>query len=53
MKNYGFDPFYLAPGTHVLDGEDALRFARTRHGNNDVLRAGRQQQVLSGIRRTR
>lgn len=48
--NYGFDPFYLAPGTHVLDGEDALRFARTRHGNNDVLRAGRQQQVLYGIR---
>ena len=49
-NNYGYDPFYLAPGTHVLDGEDALRFARTRHGNNDVLRAGRQQQVLGGIR---
>ncbi len=48
--NYGYDPFHLAPGTHILDGEDALRFARTRHGNNDVLRAGRQQQVLSGIR---
>ncbi len=48
--NYGYDPFYLAPGTHRLDGEDALRFARTRHGNNDVLRAGRQQQVLNGIR---
>ena len=25
-KNYGYDPFYLAPGTHILDGEDALRF---------------------------
>lgn len=49
-NNYGFDPFYLAPGTHILDGEDALRFARTRHGNNDVLRAGRQQQVIGGIR---
>ena len=47
---YGYDPFYLPPGTHLLDGNDALRFARTRHGNNDVLRAGRQQQVLSGIR---
>ena len=47
-KNYGYDPFYLAPGTHILDGEDALRFARTRHGNNDVLRAGRQQQVIGG-----
>ena len=48
--NYGYDPFYLAPGTHILDGADTLRFARTRHGNNDVLRAGRQQQVLNGIR---
>lgn len=48
--NYGYDPFNLAPGTHILDGADALRFARTRHGNNDVLRAGRQQQVLTGIR---
>ena len=48
--SYGYAPFYLAPGTHTLNGEDALRFARTRHGNNDVLRAGRQQQVLNGIR---
>ena len=48
--NYGYDPFYLAPGTHRLDGYDALRFARTRHGNNDVHRAERQQQVLYGIR---
>ena len=39
--NYGYDPFQLAPGTHLLNGDDALRFARTRHGNNDVLRAGR------------
>ena len=49
-NNYGYDPFYLEPGRHTLDGEDALRFARTRHGNNDVLRAGRQQQVINGIR---
>ncbi len=48
--NYGYDPFHLEPGTHILDGENALRFARTRHGNNDVLRAGRQQQVLNSIR---
>ncbi len=48
--NYGYDPFYLPPGTHLLDGYDALRFARTRHGNNDVTRAERQQQVLQGLR---
>ncbi|MDE2748236.1 MAG: LCP family protein [Chloroflexota bacterium] len=48
--NYGYDPFYLPAGTHVLDGRDALRFARTRHGNNDVRRAERQQMVLYAIR---
>ena len=48
--NYGYDPFYLPAGTHVLDGRDTLRFARTRHGNNDVRRAERQQTVLYAIR---
>jgi LCP family protein required for cell wall assembly len=48
--NYGYDPFYLPAGRHVLDGRDTLRFARTRHGNNDVRRAERQQMVLYAIR---
>lgn len=48
--NYGYDPFYLPAGTHLLDGGDTLRFARTRHGNNDVQRAERQQKVLYAIR---
>ena len=48
--NYGYDPFYLAAGTHILDGWDTLRFARTRHGNNDVRRAERQQMALYAIR---
>lgn len=48
--NFGYDPFYLPAGTHWLDGYDTLRFARTRHGNNDVRRAERQQQVVYAIR---
>ena len=48
--NYGYDPFYLPAGSHVLDGRDTLRFARTRHGNNDVRRAERQQMILYAIR---
>ena len=48
--NYGYDPFYLPAGTHLLDGHDTLRFARTRHGNNDVRRAERQQMVLYALR---
>jgi len=48
--NYGFDPFYLPAGTHHLDGYDALRLARTRHGDNDFERARRQQEVIFAIR---
>ncbi len=48
--NYGYDPFYLPAGTHDLDGYDALRFARTRHGDSDIHRARRQQQTLFAIR---
>ena len=48
--NYGFDPLYIPAGTHTLNGYDALRFARTRHGNNDMRRAERQQLVLYAIR---
>lgn len=47
---YGYDPFYLEAGTHQLDGATALKFARTRHGDNDIERARRQQQVLYAIR---
>jgi polyisoprenyl-teichoic acid--peptidoglycan teichoic acid transferase len=48
--NYGYDPFFLAAGTHVLDGPTALKFARTRHGDNDIRRGERQQQVITAIR---
>jgi LCP family protein required for cell wall assembly len=48
--NYGYDPFYLPVGTHHLNGYDALRFARTRHGSSDIQRAERQQQVIFAIR---
>lgn len=48
--NYGFDPLFIPAGTHMLNGYDALRFARTRHGNNDMRRAERQQLVLYAIR---
>jgi LCP family protein required for cell wall assembly len=48
--NFGYDPFYLPAGTHQLNGYDALRFARTRHGDNDIERAKRQQQTIFAIR---
>jgi LCP family protein required for cell wall assembly len=45
----GYDPFYLPAGDHHLDGADALKFARTRHGDNDYLRGVRQLQVIRAI----
>jgi polyisoprenyl-teichoic acid--peptidoglycan teichoic acid transferase len=48
--DYRYEPFYLPAGHHLLDGETALKFARTRHGDNDFQRAERQQQVLYAIR---
>lgn len=48
--NYGYDPFYLPAGTHHLNGYDALRFARTRHGDSDFERARRQQEVIYSVR---
>ena len=49
-NNYGYDPFYIEAGHQALDGYNALRYARTRHGSSDFDRAKRQQQVLMAIR---
>ncbi len=58
------DPFYawmsprprgfsLSVGWHTLDGETALAFVRSRRGvgNNDFVRARRQQQLLIALQR--
>lgn len=48
---YGYDPFYLSAGEHQLDGEEALKYARTRAtAGGDVDRATRQQQVVMAVR---
>ncbi|MGB1288123.1 MAG: LCP family protein [Aggregatilineales bacterium] len=48
--NYRFDPLRLNPGVQTLDGYDTLRYARTRHGDNDYVRGERQLQVIDAIR---
>jgi LCP family protein required for cell wall assembly len=48
--NYGYDPFVIKAGQQHLDGKTALKYARTRHGDNDFQRAERQQQVIYAIR---
>ncbi len=44
--NYGYDPLYIPSGLQHMDGRTALKYARTRHVDNDFGRAARQQQVI-------
>lgn len=46
----GYDPFSIEKGTHTLDGETALKYARSRKTTNDFDRAYRQQQVVLALR---
>lgn len=50
-ENYGYDPFYIDRGPQHLDGNMALKYARTRAtAGSDFDRARRQQAVLFAIR---
>jgi LCP family protein required for cell wall assembly len=48
--NYGYDPLYISAGYQHMDGRTALKYARTRHVDNDFGRAARQQQVILAAR---
>ncbi|UCC61773.1 MAG: LCP family protein [Anaerolineae bacterium] len=47
--NYGYDPLYIPAGHHHFNGEMALKYARTRHGDSDFARMDRQQQVIEAV----
>jgi LCP family protein required for cell wall assembly len=54
VQNGGFS-LYLRPGTHHLDGTQALTLARTRENrcnaaSNDLTREGYQQKILNAIK---
>ncbi len=47
---YGYDPLHIPAGWQHLNGEMALKYARTRHSlDGDFGRAKRQQQVIMAI----
>ncbi len=48
--NYGYDPLFIAAGSQHFDGRMALKYARTRHQDNDFYRAERQQQIIIAVR---
>ena len=41
---------YIPPGMTRMNGQDALAYARSRHGSDDFDRAGRQQRVITSVR---
>ncbi len=44
-----FEPFRISAGPQHLDGETALKYARSRHTTSDFGRSARQQQLLSAM----
>jgi LCP family protein required for cell wall assembly len=58
-ENYGYQQISFEKGLITLDGDLALKYARSRHGiitdgsgseGSDFARAKRQQQILTGIK---
>jgi LCP family protein required for cell wall assembly len=48
--DYGTVVVDIPAGRQHMDGETALRYARTRHQDNDFGRMARQQRVMSALR---
>ncbi|NJN83924.1 MAG: LCP family protein, partial [Caldilineaceae bacterium] len=47
--DYGVETFHLDGGIQHLDGETALKYARTRNVDSDYGRARRQQQIIRAV----
>lgn len=48
--DYGYQVVDIPAGRQHMDGETALKYARTRHQDNDFGRTARQQQVIAAVR---
>jgi LCP family protein required for cell wall assembly len=48
-EDYGTIRIEIPAGRQHMDGETALRYARSRHGSSDFERAQRQQQILVAL----
>ena len=49
-EDYGVEELFIPKGYQHMDGELALKYARTRHADSDYGRAARQQQVIMAIK---
>lgn len=48
-EDYGVEVFHLDAGLQHLDGVVALKYARTRHGDDDYSRSRRQQDIIRAV----
>ena len=48
--SYGVLHIYFPAGCQTLQAEQLLQYARTRHGNSDIDRSARQQEVMMALR---
>lgn len=48
--NRGYITFHIDAGEQHLDGETALKYARSRHSTSDFSRSLRQQLIIKGIK---
>ena len=48
-EDYGTEVVTFEPGLQRMDGETALKYVRTRHGDDDDARRERQYQVLMAL----
>lgn len=49
-EDYGYQEVHIPAGLVHMDGDLALKYARVRHGSDDIDRTKRQQQVLVAAR---
>jgi hypothetical protein len=47
--NYTYETFQVSKGMQHMDGETALKYARSRHSTSDFSRAARQQQIVKAL----
>jgi LCP family protein required for cell wall assembly len=48
--DYGYQVVDIPAGRQHMDGDTALKYARTRHQDSDFARTARQQQVVAALR---
>jgi polyisoprenyl-teichoic acid--peptidoglycan teichoic acid transferase len=48
--DYGYQTVDIPAGRQHMDGDLALKYARTRHQDSDFARTARQQQVMGAVR---